>query len=459
MSVKRKIISAILVIFFVIGGLFFLGKTGFNILSAMRASVGGEGLWAKGQKDATYHLSQYIFTKKQENYQLFLDSLKVPLGDTVARIELEKTTPAYEVVIQGFIEGGNHPDDIPAIISLYEMFKDNEYIRKAIEQWKAGDRLINELLQVGEEIHHHITTDKLNTDQTALSLAKIDTLQKKLNETEFQFSYNVSKASRWTENLFLISIIIFSVSGSIVCMIMFRLISDIISDLNDKKVQLEKQMAQEKIIREKLKDNEERLKETQNIARLGSWELDVPNNKIWWSEETYRIFGFTKGDGIAFEEFTQSIHPEDKKNVTDLISQAIQQATPLALDYRIILPSGDIRYLHEESRTIYDEAHEKVAKRVGSVQDITKQRLIEKERENLIKKLEKSFEEIQILRGILPICSYCKNIRNDKGYYEQIENYIHKHSGVKFTHTICPSCMKIQFPEEYQALEKDKSDS
>lgn len=72
----------------------------------------------------------------------------------------------------------------------------------------------------------------------------------------------------------------------------------------------------------------------------------------------------------------------------------------------------------------------------------------------LIKKLEKSITEIKTLQGILPICSFCKNIRNDEGYYEQIEGYIHKHSGVDFSHTICPTCAKEHYPKEYASIMK-----
>lgn len=78
-----------------------------------------------------------------------------------------------------------------------------------------------------------------------------------------------------------------------------------------------------------------------------------------------------------------------------------------------------------------------------------------KERERLIAELQATIAEIKILRGILPICAYCKNIRNDEGYYEQIESYIHKHSGVDFSHTICPSCMKKHLPEEYELIMKE----
>ena len=74
-----------------------------------------------------------------------------------------------------------------------------------------------------------------------------------------------------------------------------------------------------------------------------------------------------------------------------------------------------------------------------------------------IKKLEKAIAEIKTLQGILPICSICKKIRNDEGYYEQIEAYIHKHTGVDFSHTICHPCMKKHYPEEYENVVLKKS--
>lgn len=65
-----------------------------------------------------------------------------------------------------------------------------------------------------------------------------------------------------------------------------------------------------------------------------------------------------------------------------------------------------------------------------------------KEKEKLIEELKSSFQEIKTLRGILPICANCKKVRNDSGYWERVEEYIHKRSEAQFTHGICPDCMK-----------------
>lgn len=86
---------------------------------------------------------------------------------------------------------------------------------------------------------------------------------------------------------------------------------------------------------------------------------------------------------------------------------------------------------------------------IESFRERTQKKLV-KERMKLVEEKErllKAMDEIKILRGILPICSYCKSIRNDNGYYEQIEKYIHDHSGVDFSHTICPKCLNEHFPD------------
>ncbi len=78
----------------------------------------------------------------------------------------------------------------------------------------------------------------------------------------------------------------------------------------------------------------------------------------------------------------------------------------------------------------------------GIAKDITKRIQLEKEQKNTIDKLQKSINEVKILRGILPICSYCKKIRDDKGYWQQVEGYIRDHSEAEFTHGMCPDCYK-----------------
>jgi PAS domain S-box-containing protein len=88
-----------------------------------------------------------------------------------------------------------------------------------------------------------------------------------------------------------------------------------------------------------------------------------------------------------------------------------------------------------------------LAGRMASLIDITKKKEIEADREKLINKLQDALNKIKTLRGIIPICASCKKIRDDKGYWNQIESYIKEHSEAVFSHGICPECAEKLYPE------------
>jgi PAS domain S-box-containing protein len=77
--------------------------------------------------------------------------------------------------------------------------------------------------------------------------------------------------------------------------------------------------------------------------------------------------------------------------------------------------------------------------------DIGERKRAERERERLVDELQRLLGEVKTLSGLLPICSYCKKIRDDKGYWNQIELYIGQHSSANFTHSICPDCASNQY--------------
>jgi PAS domain S-box-containing protein len=86
-------------------------------------------------------------------------------------------------------------------------------------------------------------------------------------------------------------------------------------------------------------------------------------------------------------------------------------------------------------------------KTVGMFRDITERKHAEEQRTKLIEELQKALLDVKILRGLLPICSHCKNIRNDKGYWSTIESYIEDRSTVEFSHSICQACAKKHYPD------------
>ncbi len=89
---------------------------------------------------------------------------------------------------------------------------------------------------------------------------------------------------------------------------------------------------------------------------------------------------------------------------------------------------------------------------VAICRDITERKMAEEEREKLILGLQDALAHVKTLKGLLPICAWCKKIRDDKGYWTKVETYIREHSDVSFTHGICPECLKKESPETYDEV-------
>jgi hypothetical protein len=105
-----------------------------------------------------------------------------------------------------------------------------------------------------------------------------------------------------------------------------------------------------------------------------------------------------------------------------------------------------VRHILAQTRVINDDSghHKRI---YGANQDITERKVVEKEREKFILELREALSQVKMLSGLLPICSSCKKIRNDEGYWEQMEMYIRDHSEAEFSHGICPECVQKLYPD------------
>ena len=81
--------------------------------------------------------------------------------------------------------------------------------------------------------------------------------------------------------------------------------------------------------------------------------------------------------------------------------------------------------------------------------EIIERKRLEEKKEQLIEDLKDALTNVKRLKRLLPICANCKKIRDDKGYWEEVDSYFYEQSEVEFTHGICPDCMKTLYPEYY----------
>lgn len=177
-------------------------------LSAVRAFVGGEGLWSKAQKTAVYHLQKYANTHDEKYYANYLQQLKIPLGDRQARIELEKKDMNPEIVTEGFLSGENHPQDIPPMINLVRRFYWEPHLARAFDRWREGDHLITEFMNLGATLQKTVQQDPVNIEKIEDLMMQIFELDDRLTKAENEFSFALGEASRWIENFLMVVLLL-----------------------------------------------------------------------------------------------------------------------------------------------------------------------------------------------------------------------------------------------------------
>ena len=143
------------------------------------------------------------------------------------------------------------------------------------------------------------------------------------------------------------------------------------------------------------------------------------------------------------------------KQAREAIATMIENGNVANWQTYLISKSQKIIPVEENIVLLFDNAGNRIGS-VGTLRDITERRRTENERDRLIAELQKALVHIKTLRGIVPICSSCKKIRDDQGYWNQVEVYVSEHTEADFTHSICPDCTQKLYPEIYVEMCKDK---
>ncbi len=195
-TIQRQALLSGLLLLATAGGLLLVGALGFDALSSARAYVGGEGLWSKAQKDAVHHLTRYVYTRDSVEYRQFEQYLQVPLGDQIARRELQQERPDWDRVRAGFLQGRNHPDDIAGMGRFFRRFHRVPFVAAAIGYWTQGDSLITELLALGATVHDEIDSPHPDERRISASLQQVDRLTHQLALVEDSFSGAMGAGAR-----------------------------------------------------------------------------------------------------------------------------------------------------------------------------------------------------------------------------------------------------------------------
>ena len=157
-------------------------------------------------------------------------------------------------------------------------------------------------------------------------------------------------------------------------------------------------------------------------------------NKAW-----EKVLGYTIEE-LLEKPFIGLIHPDDREQTLQEIEKLVSGIETYHFENRFKCKDGSYKTFAWNANPVVED------KLYAAARDITEKKNEEVDKIKLIDKLQKAADKVKVLSGFIPICAACKQIRDDKGFWNQIEHYISEHSDAVFSHGICPSCAQKLYP-------------
>ena len=231
------------------------------------------------------------------------------------------------------------------------------------------------------------------------------------------------------------------------------------AELERTNAQLRREIDERRQAEHALADSERRLSDIIDFLPDPTWVIDTDGRVIAWNRAMERITGVNKAAIIGKGDYAYALPfygqrrpslidlalARDARYETDFLS--LKEEDGMLIASESFHPSmGGGRYFASTASRLNDRKGVVVGA-IQSMRDITAAKHSEQERERLIGELQAAVAKVRTLSGLLPICAFCKNIRDDKGYWKRIETYISENSEAEFSHSICPKCARARYPD------------
>lgn len=173
-------------------------------------------------------------------------------------------------------------------------------------------------------------------------------------------------------------------------------------------------------------------------APIMIWRADLSAGCDYFNERWLRFRGRAMEQETG-NGWTEGVHPEDFDRCVRVYQEAFAVRQTFEMEYRLQRADGEYRWIFDRGVPIYHRDGS-FAGYTGSCIDVTDRVVAQQENSRLRE------SELKHLQGLLPICADCKRIRNDQGYWQQVEEYVMAHSEARFTHGLCHECLPKYFP-------------
>ena len=214
----------------------------------------------------------------------------------------------------------------------------------------------------------------------------------------------------------------------------------------EKRVQkLEKEVAKSERLKNQLWENEQTVRSTLESINDLIFVLDKNGTFINYFQNPENPSLFAHPDKFLGKSYKKILPRHVTKLIDSAVSRVLASCETTTINYDLDI-QGEKKWFNTTLNPRVD-SDEKYDGLTVITRDITERKQAEASRQKLIQELQNALAEVKTLSGLLPICASCKNIRDDKGYWNQIESYIRNHSEAEFSHSICPECVTKLYPE------------
>ncbi len=324
-------------------------------LSSVRAYVSGESFWSRSQKESVYYLNQYAKSHADSDYQQFLKAIAVPLGDKLARTQLQSPNPNLHMAAQGLIMGKNNPDDVQGMIKLFQVFQHTSLLKPSIEYWRQGDQLIGQIIQLAEKLHEHMQAGETQPEKIQPLLEQINKIDLELTPLEEAFSNSISDASRRAQALIAVLMLVVTVILMALGILFSRRL-----------------VVRDNAYLNMIRVNEERLKLALDGARDGVWDWNIMTREVTYSSQWKAMLGYEDDElQASIAGWEKMVHPEDLPNVLAALKAYISgRIDKYAVEHRMRCKDGSYKWVLSRGKIVSYTEDGKAERMVGTHIDI-----------------------------------------------------------------------------------------
>lgn len=352
--VSRRLLLIIWPFLVIVIILVWLSIESMAMIAATRAYSEGESLWSKAQKQAVFQLLRYAETGDIAYFERYEQLIRVPLGDRVAREEMQKRQGfQYAVAFEGLVQGRTHPDDIPAVVKLFRRFQHVPPITEVIAYWTRGDEYIAQLIQAANELHDKMAGHAPRASIEA-SLARVLEIDAQLTPLEDHFTQKIGEAARLAQRVLLAAILTAAI-----------LLVPVGIYLSHRMVRHGEQFERA------LKLSEERFQLAVSGSNDGLWDWNILSDDWYFSPRFKQLLGYAEEElESSLSALVKRLHPEEHLAFTDALDNHLRDSTPFDLEMRLLTRSGEYRWFRARGQSVR-AGDGRAVRMAGALTDVT----------------------------------------------------------------------------------------